>query len=264
MSRARILVVAAVVVGAGAIALLVSLSPSEKPSSALTEASRLVLRGYDAKGRPAWTMDARAGAIVNDVSTLSDVELSFYQEGEVTLRARGTNLRYSGSEAVLTGNVEATSGDDYRLVPDELVWRESTHDLAATHVSLVSDTATVDAQGFRYNLEDGRWSISQGFTASLDRPSRLRVTGTSGVGEGGRLTLSGDLSITGENETYSCGEVGYVLGSEEATLSHGVAGTFSSGTLSADEVTLTSAGSTAAGGVHLVLDGRFFGGDGGA
>jgi len=266
MPRTRILVLCAVVLISGAIWLLLRSSSPEELPVATTETTGLLLNGYDNEGRPAWTVQAQVGSIADDIGTLSDARLLFFKEGRETLRAHGATLTYSGQEAVLAGNVEVTSSNGYRLIPDELVWSESTHDLVANRVSINSETISVEAQGFRYDLDDGHWSLEEGFAATIGRDSSLEVTGRTAREEAGLLTLSGELSLKQENETYSCGEITYVPGSEEVYLSGGVEGTFSAGTLSARDVTLTSTGSTATGAVHLVLEGPFFrgGGAGGA
>lgn len=264
MPRTRILVVSAVVLIGGAIALLVGLTPQQETSPATTQAVGLVLHGYDAEGRSAWTVQAVGGAIAGDLSALTNATLLFYREGQEALRAQGATLTYSGKEAVLTGNVDVTSADGYRVTPDQLVWNESTHDLVAGRVTIASDTVSVEAQGFRYDLDDGHWSLSDGFVATIEQPSSLHVTGKTAAGEADHLTLAGELTVEGEDDTYSCAEIEYVLGSQEVRLSGGVEGVFSSGTLSAGELTLTPDGSSAGGGVHLVLEGGFFGGEGGA
>ncbi len=266
MPRTRILVLCVVVLIGGAIWLLLRSSPPEELPVATTETTGLLLHGYDDKGRPAWTVQAQAGSIAERIGTLADAVLLFFKDGAQTLRAHGDTLTYSGQEAVLAGDVEVASADGYLLAPDELVWNESTHGLVANRVSITSETIRVEAQGFQYDLANGQWSITEGFTATIGRDSPLEVTGRTAHEEAGVLSLSGELHLTGEGEDYSCGEITYVPGSDEVHLSGGVEGTFSTATLSAREVTLTRAGSTAAGTVHVVLEGRFFegGGAGGA
>lgn len=144
----------------GAIWLLLRSSLPEELPAATTGTTGLVLRGYDREGRPAWTVEAQGGSIVDDVGTLTDARLLFFQDGRETLRAHGTTLTYSGREAVLAGDVEITGGDGYRLIPDEVVWNESTHDLVANRVSISRETVSVEAQGFRYDVGDGHWSLT--------------------------------------------------------------------------------------------------------
>ena len=263
MHRARSLLLVALAVIGGAVALPLRSSPGEEASPA-TRATGVVLRGYDTEGNAAWMVTAADGTIQADVGSLASPEIVFYKAGREALRARGETLVSAGKEAVLRGSVVISSDDGYRLETDELVWNQSADRLTARRVAIASEGVTVDAQEFLYLLNEDRWSVSGGFTATIDRPSLLRVVGKTLEGDGERLVLSGELSIEGEDETYSCERIDYERANEEVRLSGSVRGTLSWATLSADAITLTTAGSEATGVVRVVLEPGFFRGENGA
>jgi len=264
MSRARIgLVVLLLVIGGGI--LWGVLSPNREPGSPeVAQAKGVSLVGYDAAGKKAWEMTAASGSMKGSAGSFDEVAIDFFGEGG-PLHATGKALAFADHQATLSGGVAVTRGSDYALSTDGITWDESQDALLAQTVSITVASGRIAAQGFRYDLSSGRSQLSGSVHATVDDPAAYTVSGAAATEEAGVVTVSGGVTITGENADYTCGRLEYVSDTKTVRLLDGVDGTLSDGEVHAGEVVLSAdGGTTAAGGVTVRLDAGFFGGKDGA
>jgi len=194
----------------------------------------------------------------DDKGSLSEAEVIFYADGKERLQARADTLTFEKREVTLSGNVEVIRHDGYHLQTEAITWVEAVGELTATRVRITSTAASLEAGQFRYDLGSEHSFLEEGVTATLDRSPPLHIVGDKAEEKDGRLILTGGVVVQGDEETYHCARITYDPGTEETQLSGEVNGTLPSGTIRAELVTLSSDGISAGGGVHLLLNHRFF------
>ena len=258
MSRARIILVLILI---GGVILWLSLSFRQTPSSSdLTQAYGVNLTSYDRNGEPAWHLEAKEGEMEGDTGRFTDVRVEFLSDDTDRLLAKGEALTFTRDEATLEGGVEVRRGEGYRLTTEEITWAEATRELRAGCVTITTEGGTIEAAGFRYELENDRSFLCGGVSAEIDRSSPLRVTGEAAEEADGLLIVTGEVTVEGEEETYRCARLEYDTESETVSLLQGVEGTFPEGEIHAGALLLTPDGLTGRGGVSFRLNKRFFGG----
>ncbi len=263
MSRARVGLVILLVVIGGSILWGILSSNRQAGSPEVARAGRMNLVGYDAAGKKTWELSAASGAMKGTSGSFSGVSVDFFGEGG-PLHARGDTLAFADHQATLSGAVEVTRGADYALATDGITWDESDAALSGQTVSITVPSGRIAAGAFRYDLKTGRSQLSAGIQAKVEEPGAYTVSGETATENAGVVTVSGEVTITGEKADYTCGRLEYVPDTKTVRLRGGVDGTLHGGTLHAGEVALSPDGTTASGGVTLRLDAGFFGGAGGA
>jgi LPS export ABC transporter protein LptC len=258
MSKAKAFLLLAFVLIAGGAILLVITSPREPVASRQSQAQKVSLRGYDENGVLIWSLAALEGDIKNDTGTLTDVEVIFYEEETARLQATADTLTFAGKEATLSGEVEILH-DDYRLQTEALSWLESEEMLTAGQATIFFEAASVEAEAFSYSLKTEEALLKGGVTSTLDHTGhRWQVSAEQAEAKDGRLILSEEVLVEGEDAFYRCTSLDYNREKEEVSLSGDVEGRFNSGTICADTVTLNSEGTLACGKVNLQLEPSFF------
>jgi len=240
------------------------LSPNREPGSPeVAQAQRVNLVGYDATGKKAWEMTAASGSMKGSAGSFDDVSIDFYADG-APLRATAPTLAFTDGQATLSGGVAVARGSGYTLSTDGITWDESQDALTAQTVSIAVPSGDITAKGFRYDLDSGRSQLSGGVRATVTDPATYTVSGDAATEDGGIVTISGGVAITGKNADYTCGRLQYASDTKTVRLLDGVDGTLPEGEIHAREIVLSADGTTAAGGVTLRLHAGFFGGNDGA
>jgi len=258
MSKTKIfLIIGLLLIGTGVILLFLSSSQQEEPSPP-TQAQGVNLYGYDEEGVLSWLIEAQEGKMKDDKGSLSEVEVIFYTDEKERLQARADTLTFEGSEVTLSGNVGGIRHDGYHFQTEAITWVKEVGELTATRVRITSTKASLEARRFRYVLKSEHSFLEEGVTVKLDRSPPLHIVGDKAEEKDGRLILTGGVVVQGDEETYHCARITYDSETEETQLSGEVNGTLPSGTIRAELVTLSSDGIGSGGGVHLLLNHRFF------
>jgi LPS export ABC transporter protein LptC len=263
MSRARIGLIVLLVVIVGGI-LWGVLSPDRQAGSPeIAQAQRVSLVGYDAGGQKTWEMTAASGSMKGSTGSFSQVSIDFLGDGG-PLHAKGETLAFADQQATLSGGVAVSRGSDYALSTAGITWNESQDALSAQTVSITVSSGHITARAFRYDLKTGHSELTGGIQATVDEPATYTVAGQTASETAGVVTVSGGVSISGQKADYTCERLEYAAKTKAVRLLGGVDGTLPQGEIHAGEVSLSSDGTTASGGVTLRLHGAFFGGKDGA
>jgi len=221
MFRAKVIfIIGLLAIAGGGLALLIRSSPSSSRSVLqATQAQKIVLYGYDDGENLAWRVRADKGTLRKEEGRLVDVEVSFYAEGEEEFEVTAETLVFETTEMTLSGRVTASHRDGYNLQAQTLTWTETSNELAGNDIEISSESFTMNAVDFRYELENRRAWL------------------------GGELHAHLLSSLSNEDQTSSS------LTQAGAAL----------GTLTAKRALLTDEGMTAYENVRLALYPRFFG-----
>jgi len=259
MSRTTIFgLLAALIVAAGVLWLLFS-HPGLEEAPLPTRAEGITLTGYGDEN-PLWRVHAAAGEMEGDArGRLLDAKTWFYVDGEPYLEVVASTLVLSGDERIMSGGVTADREDAYRLRSEEVRWHVSDEELTSGPVTIEGTSWQVQANRYRYALDEERSFLDGDVIVEFDGPPPVRITAETAEGREETWTLSGDVAVSRGDSHYRCGSLDVEEDGEVSHLFSGVEGTFPSGEITAESILFAEDGSTASGGVHLRLERDFFG-----
>lgn len=198
MSKLKV-VLAAFVVVTVAVTLLTTLAP--RPTDNVprpTEATGLVMRGYD-NGNVTWETQAGHGEIDSAAGALADVVLRMF-DGASILEVSAGELAQEAGSVTLTGSVRAETDEGLRISSEQMTWNEDARTLesAATLLTLRGDELRAD--GFTYNARIQRGTLV-GVVATLARGEPLSVSSDEGEITREEIRLLGNVRMTSEDGT---------------------------------------------------------------
>ena len=230
-------VFAAFVIVTVAVTLLTTLAPrptADAPQP--TEATGLVMRGYD-NGNVTWETQAGRGEIDSAAGVLADVVLRVFDGAASILEVSAGELTQEAGSVTLTGDVRAETHEGLRISSEQMTWREDERTLesAATLLTLRGDELRAD--GFTYDARIQHGTLV-GVRATLAREEPLSVSSDGGEITREEIRLLGNVRMTSEDETVRIGPL------EAAAPGPGLA-------MTADSLVLSPAGLTARGNVSI-------------
>ena len=230
-------VLATLVIVTVAVTLLTTLAPrptADAPQP--TEATGLVMRGYDA-GNVTWETQAGRGEIDSAAGVLADVVLRVFDGTASILEVSAGQLTQEAGSVTLTGDVRAETHEGLRISSEQMTWSEDARTLesAATLLTLRGDELRAD--GFTYNAKIQRGTLV-GVRATLAREEVLSVSSDEGEITREEVRLLGNVRMTSEGERVQPDAL------EAAVPGPGLA-------MTADSLVLSPEGLTARGNVSI-------------
>jgi hypothetical protein len=221
MFRAKriILVIGLLIIAGVALSLFIRFSPN-KSTLKVTQVHNIILYGYDREASLSWRVRADKGELQEEEGDLFNVEVAFYSKEEEELEVSAETLAFETTKMTLSGQVVATHRNGYTLCAQTLTWTEPSDELVGNNINLSSDTLTLNAIEFLYELKNRQ--------ALLDGDIRAQLLSTS----------------PNEDEEPS-------LFQDQDRIELG--------TLEAERALLTDQGITTYGNVRVALHPRFFG-----
>jgi lipopolysaccharide export system protein LptA len=192
-------VLATLVVVTVAVTLLTTLAPRPTVDAPQpTEATGLVMRGYD-NGNVTWETQAGRGEIDSAAGALADVVLRVF-DGASILEVSAGELTQEAGSVTLTGDVHAETHEGLRISSEQMTWSEDARTLesAATLLTLRGDELRAD--GFTYNARIQRGTLV-GVVATLARGEPLSVSSDEGEITREEIRLLGNVRMTSEDGT---------------------------------------------------------------
>lgn len=241
--------------------LLVTNEPPR--TSAPFEAEGLTLHAYSPTSESAWEIRAHGGAVDGDESTLSDVEIDFFNAEAGQLTARAGHLVRTEGAATLSQGVIVERADGLRLATEAMSWNERAETLETGPIELRIGDVEATAPHFTYDLATERAQLDGGIQVHLDGEPSLHASGERAEEADGLFALDGDVKIVEESGvSYRCDRVEVETSAATGDKSEGkairmmggVEATLSEGELRADQVDVRDAGITAVGNVSIRLD----------
>jgi lipopolysaccharide export system protein LptA len=230
-------VLAAFVVVTVAVTLLYTLAPSPTADAPQpTEATGLVLRGYDS-GNVTWETQAGRGQIDSAAGALADVVLRVFDGAASTLEVSAGELTQEDGSVTLTGDVRAETGEGVRISSERMTWRENERTLEAAATLLTLRGDELQADGLTYNARIQHGTLV-GVRATLAREDPLSVSSDEGEITREEIRLLGNVRMTSEDETLRPDAL------EATALGPGLA-------MTADSLVLSPDGLTARGSVSI-------------
>jgi lipopolysaccharide export system protein LptA len=229
-------VLAAFVVVTVAVTLLYALAPRPAANAPQpTEATGLVMRGYD-DGNVTWETHAGRGEIDSAAGALADVVLRVF-DGASTLEVSAGELAQETDSVTLTGDVRAETNEGLRISSERMTWREDERRLESAATLLTWQGDELRADGFTYNARVQSGTLAA-VRATLAREEPLFVSSDEGEYTRDEIRLTGNVRMTSEDETVRLDPL------EAAASGPGLA-------LTADSLVLSPDGLTARGNVSI-------------
>lgn len=192
--RKHRIVLAALVVVTVAVTVLFVLTPVPRPAeSRPTEATNLVLRGYD-DGVVTWEASADRGALASETSELAAVTLRIFDGETTTVRATAQSLVEEAGTITLRGGVRGEADDDLGLSTDAMTWSESRKTLEAGPTLLTFGKDELSAAVFRYDTQR-RTAELTGIQGTLRRETTLVFSSERGEVSEDTIALDGDVRV---------------------------------------------------------------------
>ncbi len=189
------LVLAALAVVTIAVTMLFILTPVPRPGpSRPTEATGLVLRGYDA-GSITWEATADRGELATEESALSEIVLRIFDSAGTTVRVSARSLVEEAGAVTLRGDVRGETSDDLRLSTEAMTWTESREKLDSGPTLLTMGADELSAGSFAYDTKLQRAVLSD-VRGTLRRASTFVFSGDRGEVSDDEVTLAGDVRVS--------------------------------------------------------------------
>jgi len=252
MSKAKIIIPVLLIACGIAILILLPHRPIGREQTPIL-AGRVVLYGYADDGTLVWETSAEEGRIEEDAEELTGVTIRFHQEDGTDLIISAPSLVQQNGIRRLTGGVRVERGDDLRMKTDSLVWNDDADTLSASSVELTYGKFEASGNGFRYDLSDGRSSLSNGVEGRIEREGEISVRGERAEEADGRIVIEGEVIVESDKKTYRCGRLESNSAGEDILLSGGVTGSLPEGQLSGNTMRIDQDGISVSGSVVLDL-----------
>lgn len=194
MPKYRILLAALAVVTI-AVTVLFVLTPVPRPSASRpTEATSLVLRGYDA-GNVTWEATANRGELATSGSALTEIVLRIFDGTTAAVRVSAQSLAEEEGVITLRGDVRGETDQDLRLSTDAMTWTENRGKLESGLTLLTMGTDELSAEGFAYDTRLRRAALTD-VRGTLRRASTFVFTSDGGEVSQDEVMLAGNVRVT--------------------------------------------------------------------
>jgi len=189
------ILIAALVVVAVAVTVLFVLTPVPRPAASRpTEATNLVLRGYE-EGHVTWETTADRGELAADASELSAIALRIFDGATTIVRASAQSLVEQQGVITLQGGVRGETTDDVKLSTDAMTWTERRETLEAGPTLLTSGSDELSAETFAYYTGRREAALTD-VRGTLRRSSTLLFSSDRGVVSRDEISLDGNVRVT--------------------------------------------------------------------
>jgi len=256
MPRAKtvfvIVCVVAIIAAAGAL-----LWPrwSAQTSAPSATAAGLSLYGYTEDSLLTWHVTAESGTLVDDGGTLYGIELAFSEDTSDSTVVRADELARTSDESVLTGNIQVKREDGLYLTTSRITWNEGDETLVASQTDLHYDDIHASGRRFAYDLAAGDATLAEQVFVMADGEDGWQLTSEMLRVTEQVLMATGGVEVETEDaERYICDRLEYDMETKEISMTGGVDLAFSSGHITAENVSVTADGFTATSGVTLRMD----------